>query len=531
MRQSSPARCLGRGAVIGAALFLVGATIAAASWSEDAALNTAISDLAGDMIQPKLAPTPDGGAYISWLGNPGGGYNVYLQRVDEAGELQWNEPLLVADRSFSSTQDYGLSLDTSGNALLAFRDDRTSGIQITAARIAPSGDFLWSEDGVQLSDGDDFKAAPRIVGTSDGGAAVAWTNNNDARIVRLDAAGRVQWDDLLTQAGANGFSPAGLLAEDAGGTTGQVIVPLVQQGGFTTPRHVYGQKYDANGNRLWGDPALLVDDLGSLQFGNFPSFVGDGAGGMVISWYFTSPLQCYVQHVNAAGTLVFGPAVATSTNLSQTRSAPDVDYDPVAGEIYVFWRETDQFQNNPGVYGQRLSAAGERLWGDNGLELVPLGSPDRTQVRTLVDGAEVFAFHAEEIAPARRHYRAARLDASGKSVWRDTTLEVATADSQKGRLQVALSAAGFAMLAWEDDRGGSNDIYAQNLSAHGSLGPVDRPGLTGDLNGDGVVDVFDLLILLDAWGACPEGEACPADLDGNHEVNVFDLLILLDHWG
>ncbi len=49
-----------------------------------------------------------------------------------------------------------------------------------------------------------------------------------------------------------------------------------------------------------------------------------------------------------------------------------------------------------------------------------------------------------------------------------------------------------------------------------------------DLNRGGVVNVFDLLILLDSWGTCP---ACPADLDGNGVVNVFDLLILLDSWG
>jgi hypothetical protein len=61
-------------------------------------------------------------------------------------------------------------------------------------------------------------------------------------------------------------------------------------------------------------------------------------------------------------------------------------------------------------------------------------------------------------------------------------------------------------------------------------------GPTGDLNGDGVVDVFGLLILLGAWGDCPSAEPevgglCPADLDGDGVVNVFDLLILLAGWG
>ncbi len=62
------------------------------------------------------------------------------------------------------------------------------------------------------------------------------------------------------------------------------------------------------------------------------------------------------------------------------------------------------------------------------------------------------------------------------------------------------------------------------------IGTVD-PEPDPDLNGDGVVNVFDLLILLDQWGACPPDRECPADLTGNGAVDVFDLLTLLDAWG
>lgn len=57
------------------------------------------------------------------------------------------------------------------------------------------------------------------------------------------------------------------------------------------------------------------------------------------------------------------------------------------------------------------------------------------------------------------------------------------------------------------------------------------PEILGDLNGDGVVDVSDLLILLAAWGSCDDGRACPADLNGDGAVDVSDLLVLLANWG
>ena len=58
----------------------------------------------------------------------------------------------LADRGFSSTEDYGLAVDTAGNALLAFRDDRGDFIQITAAKVSPAGTVLWE---VPLADGPD----------------------------------------------------------------------------------------------------------------------------------------------------------------------------------------------------------------------------------------------------------------------------------------------------------------------------------------------------------------------------------------
>ena len=53
----------------------------------------------------------------------------------------------------------------------------------------------------------------------------------------------------------------------------------------------------------------------------------------------------------------------------------------------------------------------------------------------------------------------------------------------------------------------------------------------GDLDGDGVVGVADLLILLGNWGTCGDCKDCPADIDGNYSAGVADLLILLANWG
>ena len=50
----------------------------------------------------------------------------------------------------------------------------------------------------------------------------------------------------------------------------------------------------------------------------------------------------------------------------------------------------------------------------------------------------------------------------------------------------------------------------------------------GDINGDGYVDIHDLLELIAGWGPC--GDPCVADLDGDGTVDINDLLILIGQW-
>ena len=56
--------------------------------------------------------------------------------------------------------------------------------------------------------------------------------------------------------------------------------------------------------------------------------------------------------------------------------------------------------------------------------------------------------------------------------------------------------------------------------------------ISGDINADLVVNVLDLIIMLLAWGDCPDPpEECPSDLTGDGTVDHSDLVILLNNFG
>ncbi len=70
-------------------------------------------------------------------------------------------------------------------------------------------------------------------------------------------------------------------------------------------------------------------------------------------------------------------------------------------------------------------------------------------------------------------------------------------------------------------------------SAAGESYIVFSPVVPSDLDGDGSVEIADLLLVLGAWGPCPDPcpPFCPGDLIGDCTVGVAVLLILLANWG
>lgn len=175
---------------------------ARAQWSSNPMVNLALADNANgsDQVQPKLVPMRKSGWYVSWFDAdpstpPPVGYDVFYQRLNAAGVEQFQHGGdMVADLTNSSTEDYGLDVDTSGAALIAFLDTReNSNQQVTAVRMGEFGKTLWGRKGVQLTNDSNFHAAPKIAGTSDGNIVVAWTSGNDVVLQKLDPSGAPQW--------------------------------------------------------------------------------------------------------------------------------------------------------------------------------------------------------------------------------------------------------------------------------------------------------------------------------------------------
>ena len=494
------------GSLLTAAVLL--AAPAGAIWSNNPANNLVLADGASEQVQAKMVARDDGGFYVSWFDNANGGYDVRLQRLSALGVELWaHNGILVADRSLSSTTDYGLAIDAAGNALLAFNDDSQPTERIVAAKISPAGVPLWGTPGIAVSNSTEFLASPRIAGTDDGDVVVAWFQSPDTVLQRLDPNGAALWTPggiALAHSGDT-FVLADLQATGANGglDTGNVIVSWVRYVNFQGAKHLWAQKVDADGLPLWGAGHKQVFDLvgGSLQFGNFPGFEPDGAGGAVFAWYTSTPsLQVRAQHLDRTGAEAFPhDGVEVSTDGSQLRVEPAAAYDNASGETTVFWVEKNSLQSQHGLYGQRLDGTGNRLWGTTGIAFLPLSGTEISQLNALpvpvatraaegppppLAGDTLVAWAATE-AFDNQPIRVARIDPAGGYAWNPTLTAIKTSATSTSRLAGALSSDGFAAYAWTDGET-LRDLEAQNLQLDGTLGtpPVFADGFETGTTGN-----------------------------------------------
>ena len=491
---------------------------ALAQWSDTPDTTLAICSASGEQAITKIVVREDGGCFVSWFDNRSGGYDVYLQSLDASGNALWqNDGILIADRNYSSTMDFGLAIDSSGNAVVAYRQSVIGGDGIIATSVSPKGIIRWNQT---VQTGGTFVASP-VICAVDSSVFVGWITDNDSKIQKLNALGSPQWKtaSLITDPAGGYF----LIADMHPSLDGSVLVSGVQYLTFSGAKKLKAQRVQSDGSLAWLNQVEVMTN-NSLQFGNFPEFIADGNGGGFFTWYGVSPLQCYATKISAMGYKWFAGEVEVASSLGST-----VRTDPIAvrdgDEFVVFFRPQDNNQSNDGIGAQRFSANGGLLWGNSGVVIQPTSSvPQYGSFATGMTGEGAVLCFSEAPTWGNDVLNAVCLNAKGGPVWSPAGVSVSSTPSSKSRVAIDTTGDGV-VLAWQDDRDGANSIYGQRVNSDGSLG--NASSCNADIDNDGFVGVSDLLRIIDAWGAC----TCEEDLNNDGFVGVSDLLIIIDAWG
>ena len=465
-------------------IFLLASAISSeAQWNTDISVNTQLSFSTTESAVPYTVTHPGGLSYISWFSpGPSGYYYPWIQQVDAQGYIQWAASgLQVSDHpSMTWITDYDLAVCPDTSVLIAFQDTRNGPNDVFIYKISRNGEFLWGNDGIELSDEPNFEANPVMAVHADNSVTVAWPRYVDAGagfvvLQRLDANGNKQWTDkVLGEAGYDYDSPRVIPVEN--GNT--ILIWYKEWGPYWAPnRNILAQKYAPDGTALWASPASLF--TGAIPVYVEPVVAVDGSGGAYVTWMYektANKLSTFIQHVDGNGSVTMPSGGVEVSGNSNLHLEPAMGCDITTGSAYVFWRESNTNQTQFGLYGQKIESDGTLGWGSSGKMIVGLSSQNAIliNVNGLPGGVVASYLYEDPGSMTELKVKAVRLDETGNLVW-GSILDVSTCPSGKGYLNASDYQNGQFIFTWNDDRLGHAEIFGQNLSETGIPGPMTWP--------------------------------------------------------
>ena len=320
-------------------------------------------------FSPRVVSDGAGGAIIAWTDNRGGGgvYDPYAQRIDASGVVQWTANGVPITTSLGLEDDLMLTSDGAGGAIAAWDDDRNGNIDIYVARVDAAGNTPWTPGGVGACTVAGTQTSPQIVTDGAGGAIVVWRDirfgNEDVFSQRIDSSGTVVWaaGGVALCTAANSQVSARIAAD---GNFGAIVTWHDYRG---ADADIYAQRLDSGGLVQWAVNGLAVCTFPDNQ--TVPQIVSDGAGGAIIAWddfRNGADYSLYAQRISPSGSLMWVPngSVVASEVQDQygARMLPDGE-----GGVVIAWEDWRYVSQD--IFAQRLNQFGNPLWQINGVEV------------------------------------------------------------------------------------------------------------------------------------------------------------------
>jgi hypothetical protein len=324
-------------------------------WAVDGVIICAATDR---QEAPAVASEGSGGAIITWHDRRNGtDYDIYAQRVDGSGIVQWTGNG-VAICTASNNQSYPTIIpDGSGGAIIMWEDNRIGDYpDIYTQRVDGSGNVQWTADGVAVGAASDDQNDATIASDGSGGVIITWQNyrvgDHDIFAQRVDASGNVRWTaGGVVICAASGIQTNPTITPDGSG--GAIVTWRDERGGATNG-DIYAQCVDASGNVQWTADGVAICATSDDQ--EYPIICSDGLGGAIITWRDDrsgTSLDIYTQRVDGSGSVQWtadGVAICTAPD---HQTASEIVYDGSEGAI-ITWE--DNRSGGCDIYAQHTPA-------------------------------------------------------------------------------------------------------------------------------------------------------------------------------
>lgn len=445
--------------------------------------------------QPRLYPDAQGGAYFVWEDERFGGFpeiDIWIQRLNVDGQRMWADegvPVVGAheegdDGLFTQTGPL-IRRTADGGCLVTWSDQRSGSIHLGAQRFNGNGESIWIDNGLPLAEGYSQNALyPKVFGKLDDAEkfAVVWL---DGRYAAQGTFPFIQYgvnnDGIDNGSGVDILLPIGgkaAMSTDIVGGGIDISATKSGDGGMilvwedhrrNQPYSIYGQKFDGDGNLLWGENALHLAEFRWDQ--KLPLVCSDGAGGAIAAWRAPTAddyYDIYCQRINSAGDREWGDNGIQITGNRVDETVEAIVSDGEGGAVVV-WRAT-QIETDDDLWVQRINAGGGFVWGDGGKILCDEWNKQRHAelekhpngfVVVWTDGRD------DEQGQPQDDIFGQFILPDGTYLWGDLGYMICGVDNHQQYPDIAITNDQYIFVAWEDGRWDNHarkrDIYIQKL--------------------------------------------------------------------
>jgi hypothetical protein len=461
-------------AFFGLALLLLTATPGSAAWPTDPGVDVPLCTATDTQTPSTMIPDGAGGAIVVWEDYRSGTGNVYAQRVDAAGVVQWTAGGVELCTEASWHGPAGCVSDGAGGVIVCWWDFRTGDFDIYAQHVSAAGTVLWAPDGVALCTAPGTQYQSNITSDGAGGAIVTWQDGRSGGwgiyAQRVDGAGVVHWtpDGVALCTVMHNQQFPSIVPDGAGGA---IVAWNDDRNGNSD---IYAQRVGASGALQWTTDGMALCTAGGDQV--YPVMTSDGSGGAIASWqdYRGGEYDIYAQRVGPSGTVQWtadGVALCTITGVQTpdyrfTPTVPTIVSDGAGGAV-VTWQDSRAIDQD--IYAQRVNGAGTPLWTANGVA-VCTAPGDQIHPSIAPDGSGGGIVAWIDSRSDIGDIYAQRVNGGGVVQWTPNGAALCTAPNIQYYETLVSDGAGGAIVTWGDYRVGNWDVYAQRIDRSGHLG-------------------------------------------------------------
>jgi hypothetical protein len=317
----------------------------------------------GRQASARVAMEPDGDCVVVWTGasQDGSSNGIFGQRFAASGAPRGNE-FRINTYTTGFQGSPAVAVGSGGDFVVVWRSGQDgSGSSIEGQRFDASGSSIGGEflvntftTGVQY--------LPRIGRAADGRFVVSWTSPNDGAAYgiaarRFDAAGEPTGSEFVVNTYTTGDQGIADVAVAANGNFVVVWPDYNNRDGSAAA--IFGQRYDASGNRLGGEFQVNSYTTGAQRY---PSVSVSPAGGFVVAWPSHygdgDSYGVFSRRFDAAGNAIGNDFLVNTYTTGTQFGIFGVAHD-AHGDFVITWRGYGDGSFD-GAFAQRFSASGAR---------------------------------------------------------------------------------------------------------------------------------------------------------------------------